>query len=112
MLEGSLEMDKRKRVDDAVKYFTRGCDLGLPMSCFFLGGLHYRQSEQLEASERSHLRNLAVLRWTKACELGGHEFACRNAAIAYRRGDGVEQDESKANELESLIRTSRSTPTK
>lgn len=109
LLEGAVEdKNQEERVAEAMKYFTRGCDLGLPVSCFFLGGLCLRQSEAIgtiSPSERSQLRHSAVLAWVQACQLGGHELACRNAALAYRLGDGVEQNESKASELEKLRKT-------
>nr|CDS28857.1 sel1 repeat containing protein 1B [Hymenolepis microstoma] len=108
LLEGVAEKkNQEERITDAMKYFTRGCDLGLPISCFFLGGLCHRQSEasgMTNPSERSQLRHSAVLAWVKACQMVGHELACRNAAMAYRLGDGVDQNESKANELETLMK--------
>ncbi|VDO04566.1 unnamed protein product [Rodentolepis nana] len=107
ILEGVDEnKNQKERVADAMNYFTRGCDLGLPISCFFLGGLSHRQLKATgltDPSERSQLQHSAVIAWVKACHMAGHELACRNAALAYRLGYGVERNESKAIELEKLI---------
>lgn len=110
MLEGAVTAEENDKVKEAMTFITRGCNLGLPKSCFFLGGLCHRQAENLRSkssatqgdfSERElELRRSAVHAWVQACQLNGHELACRNAARAYRLGDGVEKDEAKAKELE------------
>ncbi|KAM7537611.1 hypothetical protein Aperf_G00000079503 [Anoplocephala perfoliata] len=109
LLEGAVAADEDDKVKDAMVFFTQGCNSGLSNSCFFLGGLRYRQAEDLRSGSsstqgvspehESELRQSAVLAWVQACKLSGHELACRNAARAHRLGDGVDKDEAKAKEF-------------
>ncbi|VDM16990.1 unnamed protein product [Hydatigera taeniaeformis] len=119
LLEGAISM-KQATNESAMDYFTRACNLNLPTGCFYLGGLYHHRAEAERAAEvertgvaqrrtlselETKLRQSAAAAWARACELNGHELACRNASRAYRLGDGVERDESKAAAFEARIRS-------
>ncbi|EUB55975.1 Cytochrome c oxidase assembly factor 7B [Echinococcus granulosus] len=117
LLEGAIDA-KQAASESTMDYFTRGCRLNLPASCFYLGGLYHHRAEAQRVAEveltgvaqrrtlselEAELRRSAAAAWVRACELNGHELACRNAARAYRIGDGVERDEAKAAAFEARI---------
>lgn len=110
LLDGIGKDDKDSETV-AAELFTLGCDRGLPVSCYYLGGLYYKQAmdqrqadvraagtvTKVQSSAESSLRKSAIATWIKACD-AGHELACRNVARAYRLGDGVNEDTTKAAE--------------
>ena len=118
LLEGAIDSKSdATNNEQALDFFTRGCNLNLPTSCFYLGGLYHHLAERERAEEirktgighgrtpserESKLRHSAVAAWIRACEMGGHELACRNAARAYRLGDAVARDDDKAAAMEKL----------
>lgn len=117
LLESAVDA-KQAAGESVIDYFTRGCELNLPTSCFYLGGLYHHRAEAERAAEvertgvaqrrtlselEAELRRSAATAWVRACELNGHELACRNAARAYRIGDGVERDEARAAAFEARM---------
>ncbi|KAL5110657.1 hypothetical protein TcWFU_007420 [Taenia crassiceps] len=117
LLESAVDA-KQAAGESAVDYFTRGCELNSPTSCFYLGGLYHHRAEEERAAEvertgvaqrrtlselEAELRRSAVAAWVRACNLNGHELACRNAARAYRTGNGVERDVTMAAAFEARM---------
>lgn len=103
-------------LDAAVPLFERGCKLGLPESCFHLGGASLTLAMKKEKQDSNsgttisskiipqsaaQLRSQALEAWSSACKLG-HEFSCRNVSRMYTLGDGVTASPTKAQEFLDL----------
>ncbi|XP_059483378.1 cytochrome c oxidase assembly factor 7 homolog [Neocloeon triangulifer] len=64
----------------------KGCDGNNHHSCFYLSGIHLHEKNMPEARQFSE----------RACSLG-NMYACANLSQMYRKGDGGEKSEEKAD---------------
>ncbi|XP_054708105.1 cytochrome c oxidase assembly factor 7 homolog [Uloborus diversus] len=86
---------------EGLKSLEKGCSLGNAMACYYASGIHITGAEGVpkdlkKASEMS----------LKACE-GKNIYACMNLSHMYRKGDGVEKDEKKAEMFKEKAREIR-----
>ncbi|KAJ9581641.1 hypothetical protein L9F63_023182 [Diploptera punctata] len=114
MGKGQQKLD----IDSAYEYYRKGCDLGVPESCmnaglmciangphakkgcegnnpfccYYIGGLYIPGLP--EANIEKDMTKARVYS-EKGCELG-NLYACINVSQMYKKGDGVQKDEQKA----------------
>ncbi|PRD21827.1 UNVERIFIED_CONTAM: Cytochrome c oxidase assembly factor 7-like protein [Trichonephila clavipes] len=84
-----------------VKYLEKACSGGNQTSCYFASSVYITGAEGVPINKPK----AAKLSET-ACN-GGNIYACMNLNRMYRKGDGVEQDETKANMFKEKAREIR-----
>jgi len=89
----SPQMSIKKDFPQGLKYLEKGCEGNDKDSCYFASSLHF-QFEKLIPVNMKKAFELCY----KACELG-NVYACNNVSMMYKRGDGVEKNETLAAEF-------------
>lgn len=94
----------RPNLKEAIPFFEMACDMNVPKSCFHMGGAAMASAmKSVDSNEAKSYRMKALHAWTRGCTMDD-ELCCRNAALMYRKGDGIEADQSKVEEFEQKIR--------
>jgi len=81
----------QKDYQQGLKFLEKGCEGNDKDSCYFASSLHFQFAEFLPVNKKRAFE-LAY----KACELG-NVYACSNVSLMYKRGDGVEKNETLSN---------------
>ncbi|CAB3367196.1 Hypothetical predicted protein [Cloeon dipterum] len=97
--------DKAKETarEKGLDYLSRGCNGDNSHACFYLSGMHLHERNMPEARKYSE----------RACNLG-NMYACANLSQMYRKGDGGEKSDEKAElykkralELQEQVKTQK-----
>ncbi|KAJ9600696.1 hypothetical protein L9F63_026166 [Diploptera punctata] len=84
-----------KKVKDfkkGLEHLDKGCEGNNPFCCYYIGGLYIPGLP--EANIEKDMTKARVYS-EKGCELG-NLYACINVSQMYKKGDGVQKDEQKA----------------
>lgn len=101
---GLLAQDGRGNDDEkpnpflARDYYSTACGSGFAPSCFNLSAIYLQGAPGIPKDMTQALKYSL-----KACDLG-HVWACANASRMYKLGDGVEQNDTKAESLKNRAR--------
>lgn len=105
----AIERDVVKGIDS----LTKSCTMNNATACFYLSGMHISGVLKKEKAEKASATNPStdpadyILQKdmkkafdyaAKACELN-NMYACSNLSQMYRRGDGTEKNETKADQF-------------
>ena len=85
-------------IDKALVNYRKSCDGGFPEGCFNRGYLLHERWYNFKQREGNNNPSLIFELFKKACD-GGNAAGCGALAGAYKKGQGIAKDETRAMEL-------------
>ncbi|XP_076231238.1 uncharacterized protein LOC143177261 [Calliopsis andreniformis] len=95
-----LEDDRSVQVADGIAMLRKGCDANIEKACFHLSGIFL---SGIEGHVEKNLKEAYKLS-LKCCEFG-NPYACANASLMHRNGDGVQKNEELAHVFKKRAET-------
>ncbi|TDG41851.1 hypothetical protein AWZ03_011741 [Drosophila navojoa] len=116
LVSRSMPKEIDRNVPKGLQFLTKSCDMNNATACFYLSGMHISgvQKKPEDASAAAQTKTLKDTDYIvlkdmkkafqfayKACELR-NMYACANLSQMYKRGDGIEKNETEAEKYKKL----------